>query len=139
MLSTITDAYGREIHFEYNPFVLPAVITKIIVPGEAPREITYSHNGAGALFTGMRQLTSAVDIGGRAWTYVGGDTRFIVSGGIAVKVNVVSLLLQLIPGTTDLVAGVMSKLGMDAITFSANIKFEVFVLLNSIFKNATKK
>jgi len=132
LLSTITDAYGREIHFEYNPFVLPAVITKIIVPGEAPREITYSHNGAGALFTGMRQLTSAVDIGGRAWTYVGGDTRFIVSGGIAVKVNVVSLLLQLIPGTTDLVAGVMSKLGMDAITFSANIKFEVFVLLNSI-------
>jgi hypothetical protein len=123
LLDYILDSMGRKIRFTYaglsHGFLLPQIDSIVVEEDDYHRKIEYTQENAhiGFLPTMIPLLTEAADAGDRKWSYEY-DNKFLFSGGIGVKVNLLSLCFGLLTkGTSNFLFG-------DNITISGNISIE---------------
>lgn len=133
-LTTITDSMGRVLRFAYEmggPLDIVPRISSITLEGDPQARTvhyTYTEKTIGGLTVpGVSLLASATDAVGRRWNY-GYDWTLMLEGDVAVKVNLVGLLIDLIPGARLF----LRKTVPPSLTLSGRLSTEIACTLGSI-------
>jgi RHS repeat-associated protein len=133
-LETITDSMGRVLRFSYEnggPLDIVPRISSIALendPQARSVHYTYTEKTIGGLtIPGVSLLASATDAVGRTWNY-GYDWTLMLEGSVSVKVNLLGLMIDLIPGARLFLKDTVPP----SLTLSGRLSSEIACTLGSI-------